>query len=205
MKWILIFDLILVNIGLGWLLYKSSNSQIPNSQIANPQAIIKTEYIDKCGLECQKYIDAKMILPSSTPATVTKTVYQTITKPKTKSVVYVPIPGSGSTTNNDWTNLSGTDFYFDKADYNGLIEISFEGNLKLFNGNGMAYMRLFDVTHGIAVQSSDAKTTSQVSTPVNSGSLNLWASKNLYRVQLKSLTADTAVFDGGKLKVTMLN
>ncbi|MEK7163868.1 MAG: hypothetical protein AAB768_01850 [Patescibacteria group bacterium] len=199
MKWVLIFDLVLINIGFSWLFYKSLNQSIPNVQ-----SITKTEYIDKCGTECQKYIDAKLIFPSPSPSTITKTVYQTVTKPKTKSIVYVPIPGSGNVIG-DWTSVSGTDFYFDKADYPGLLEINFEGNLKLFNGNGMAYMRLFDVTHGIAVQGSDAQTSNQTSTPVNSGSINFWSGKNLYRVQVKSLTADTAIFDGGKLKVTVLN
>lgn len=203
MKWILVLDLLLLHLGVGFLIYKFSISNfqsISNAPIYNT----KTEYVDKCGIECQKYIDAKLIFPSPSPSTITKTVYQTVTKPKTKSIVYVPIPGSGNVIG-DWTSVSGTDFYFDKADYPGLLEISFEGNLKLFNGNGVAYMRLYDVTHGIAVQGSDAQTVSQTSTPVNSGSINFWAGKNLYRVQLKSLTADSAVFDGGKLKVTVLN
>ena len=204
MKWVLIFDLVLINIGLGWLFYKSLNQSIPNVQ-----SITKTEYIDKCGPECQKYIDTQLdassyqLAPNPTP--IIKTVYQTITKPKTKSIVYVPITGTGSTTNNDWTSLSGTDFYFDKNDYPGLVEVSFEANLRLFNGNGMAYVRLFDVTHGIAAQSSDTQTNSQTSIAINSGAINFWSGKNLYRVQVKSLTADTAIFDGGKLKVTVLN
>lgn len=199
MKWVLIFDLILVNIGLGWLFYKSLNQKIPNVQSTS-----KIEYVDKCGVECQKYIDSKTNIPQPSPTTITKTIYQTTPKTKIKSIVYVPIPGSGNIIG-DWTSVSGTDFYFDKADYQGLLEINFEGNLKLFNGNGVAYMRLYDVTHGIAVQGSDAQTVNQTSTPVNSGSINFWAGKNLYRVQLKSLTADSAVFDGGKLKVTVLN
>ncbi len=205
MKYLLLFNIILLNIATGWLIYKTLNQSVPISQTLN-----KIDYIDKCGVECQQYISDKVaelqsnkVEPKPTP--IIKTVYQTITKPKTKSIVYVPITGSGSTTANDWVSLSGTDFYLDKSDYKGLVEISFEGNLKLFNGNGMAYMRLFDVTNGIAVQSSDAKTSSQVATPVNSGAINFWSGKNLYRVQLKSLTADTAVFDGGKLKITVLN
>lgn len=192
-----------MNVAVGWLIYKSLNQSIPQAQ-----SIINTEYVDKCGIECQRYISDKVTEMQSNkvdPTPVTKTIYQTIPKTKTKSIVYVPISGSGSTTNNDWTSISGTDFYLDKVDYKGLQEISFEGNLKLFNGNGIAYMRLFDVTHGIAVQGSDAQTSSQTFTPVNSGAINFWAGKNLYRVQLKTLTADTAVFDGGKLKITVLN
>ncbi|MBI5358837.1 hypothetical protein HZB69_04400 [Candidatus Amesbacteria bacterium] len=211
MRKALILDLVILHAVLGWILYTTQSQnfrpagEISQALQAGNNQIIKTEYLDKCGIECQKYIDSKLNIPTPTPSTITKTVYQQVSKPKTKSIVYVPITGSGNTTNNDWTSVSGTDFYLDKADYKGLQEISFEGNLKLFNGNGIAYMRLFDVTHGIAVQGSDAQTSSQISTPVNSNAINLWSGKNLYRVQLKSLTADTAVFDGGKLKITVLN
>lgn len=197
-KILLTLNLILLDIGLGYLLYKS---QIP---IPKPQSIpneTTVQYVDQCGQECQKYIDSKIVIP--TPTTLTKTVYQTAPKTKTRSVVYIPIPGSGFTTNNVWTDLSGTDFYFNKSDYPGLIEVAFEANIKLFNGNGTAYVQIFDVTHGVGVQGSDVSTNSQTSTAVISGSVSFWAGKNLYRVQAKSLTADTAMFDGGRLKLTL--
>lgn len=195
-----IFDLIFLHVIVGFLIYKFS---ILNSQSNSNVPIInnKTEYVDQCGQECQKYIDSKIVIP--TPTTLTKTVYQTAPKTKTRSVVYVPIPGSGFTTNNVWTDLSGTDFYFNKSDYPGLIAVAFEANLRLFNGNGTAYVQIYDVTHGVGVQGSDVSTSSQASTAVISGSVTFWAGKNLYRIQAKSLTADTAMFDGGRLKITL--
>ncbi|MEK7504102.1 MAG: hypothetical protein AAB550_01170 [Patescibacteria group bacterium] len=192
---LVIINLVLLNLGLGWLFYKS---QIP---VVAPTSTNSIEYVDQCGEECKKYIDSKIIIP--TPSTFIKTVYQTTPKTKTRSVVYIPIPGSGFTTNNTWSDLPGTDFYFNKSDYLGIIDVAFEANLRLFNGNGTAYVQIFDVTHGVGVQGSDISTSSQTSTAVISGSVSFWAGKNLYRIQAKSLTADTAMFDGGRLKVTL--
>lgn len=188
-KIILILDLILINLGIGWLFYKSRQPVIVQNIIS------KTEYVDR----------EPVVVPTpvSTPITITKTVYQTAPKTKTRSVVYIPIPGSGFTTNNTWSDLSGTDFYFNKSDYPGIIDVAFEANLRLFNGNGTAYVQIFDVTHSVGVQGSDVSTTSQTSTAVISGSVSFWAGKNLYRIQAKSLTADTAMFDGGRLKLTL--
>jgi len=192
---LVIINLVLLNLGLGWLFYKS---QIP---IPKSQPISNIQYVDQCGIECQKYIDSKIIIP--TPTTLTKTVYQTTPKTKTRSVVYIPIPGSGFTTNNTWSDLAGTDFYFNKSDYPGIIDVAFEANIRLFNGNGTAYVQIFDVTHEVGVQGSDVSTSSQTSTAVVSGKVTFWSGKNLYRIQAKSLTADTAMFDGGRLKITL--
>ncbi len=205
-KVVLIVNLVVLNVLVGYLIYKF---QIQNSKVQinlnNQAPIIKTETIDICGPDCQKYIDAKMVFPSSTPTTITKTVYQTTPKTKTRSVTYVPIPGTGSTVNNVWTNLTGTDFYFNTADYPGLVEVYLEANVRLINGNGLAYFQLADITHGTGVQGSDLQTSAQTSTSVSSGKISFWAGKNLIRVQAKSLTADTAVFDGGRLKVVVEN
>ncbi|KKS33047.1 MAG: hypothetical protein UU93_C0003G0055 [Candidatus Amesbacteria bacterium GW2011_GWA2_42_12] len=211
LKVVFVVNLVVLNVLVGYLVYKS---QIQNSKIQinpnNQNPIIKTETVDICGPDCQKYIDAslKSQIPSSksTPTPIsTKVVYQQTPAKKVRTVTYVPIPGTGSTMNNVWTDLAGTDFYFNTADYPGLIEVSFEANVKLINGNGIAYFQLADITHGIGVQGSDLQTSAQTSTSVSSGKISFWAGKNLIRVQAKSLTADTAVFDGGRLKVVVEN
>lgn len=206
LKIVLVVNLVVLDIFVGYLVYKS---QIQNSKIQinpnNQNSIIKTETVDICGPDCKKYIDAKMVFPSPTPTTITKTVYQTTPKSKTRSVTYVPIPGTGSAMSNVWINLAGTDFYFNTADYSGLFEVYFEANVRLVNGNGIAYFQLADITHGTGVQGSDLQTNAQTSTSVSSGKVSFWAGKNLIRVQAKSLTADTAVFDGGRLKVVVEN
>jgi hypothetical protein len=218
-----VIDALAVNVGVGYLYYRFSTfsskfstnfqSQNLNTQTAE---IIPTQIADTCGDKCRQYIDTKIAEaagPSAQPkSTVTPAPSVKIVplaaptaKPKVRSVQYVTIPGSGSATTNDWTNLGGTEFYFDKSDYPGLVSVYFESNMKLFNGNGMAYVQLFDATHGIGVQGSDVQTNSQTDTVVTSGQVTFWAGKNLIRVQAKSLTADTAVFSSGRLKVIVEN
>lgn len=200
-----IFDLAVVNGVVGYGVYKFK-TQIPNDKIQN------TVVNDACGEQCQKYIDQKIAAmitpaqpagPSATP--VKQAAVKTVTRTKVRSVTYVTVSGSGSTVKNDWTDIAGTDFYFDSADYPGLVEVYFESTMRLINGNGLAYVRLFDTAHGIGVQGSDVQANSQTSSVVTSGKVNFWAGKNLIRVQAKSLTADTAAYDSGRLRIVAEN
>lgn len=207
-----IVDLVVINAGVGVLIYRSIFNTTPVSPLSLGGEI-KEVVNDSCGVLCQKYIDQKLEAiitpaapagPSATPVTP-KTIVKQPVRQKVRSVAYVTIPGSGSTMNNDWVDLAGTDFYFDPADYPGLVEVYFEAGMRLFNGNGMAYVRLADTAHGIGVQGSDVQTNNQASSVVVSGKVSFWAGKNLIRVQAKSLTADTAIYDSGRLRIVTEN
>ncbi len=211
---LLILDLVVVNGGMAFFLYKSqitNNKSQTNSDTQIP--IIQNQAVDTCGAECRKYIEDKvnslavslMVTPAPAPTGETVIINKTAPRQKTRTVSYVTIPGNGSSTANDWQDLTGTDFYFDKADYPGLVSVYFEANMKLFNGNGMAYVRLFDVTHGIGVQGSETNTNSQTDSLLSSGQMTFWAGKNLIRVQAKTLTADTTIYNYGRLKITIEN
>ncbi len=165
---------------------------------------------EECPLNCNKVIDKKIneVLPTedlSPTATLTPTAIIRKLTVKTKSTQYIPIPGSGSTLENKWVDLSGTEFYISTDDYPNLTGAYFEANMKLLNGNGLAYLRLFDVTAGIEVWGSEISTGSQSFTSVSSGKLTIRNGTHLYRVQAKSLTADTTVFNSGRIKVILEN
>lgn len=168
-------------------------------------------FVDECGEECKRYIDTKiseLSLAASTSGTITPTTVpsqSSASVQKTRSTSYVPIPGNGSTLNNDWTNIAGTDFYLNVIDYPGLTGVYLEVNMKLMNANGKAYVRLYDVTNGRGVDGSEVSTSSQTSVAVGSGKINLWAGTNLYRIQAKSLTADTTIYESGRLKIITEN
>jgi hypothetical protein len=217
---ILILDLIGVNAVLVYnyqfLIFKQLPGQKSDriqTETGNPVLFPNPTPVnaDSCGMECQRYINEKIgslsaqLAVSPQPATKPVTVIKTVAKPKVRTVSYVTIPGSGSNTTNTWQDVAGTDFYFDPADYPGLVEVYFEANMKLFNGNGLAYIRLFDVSHGIGVQGSDVSTNEQLDTLVTSGKVSFWSGKNLIRVQAKSLTADTAIYNYGRLRVVTEN
>lgn len=127
------------------------------------------------------------------------------TREKSLHVTYIPIPGNGSQLSYDWYTLTTTDFYFDTNDFPGLKAIYFEANIRLLNGNGTAFVRLFDTTHNFIIQNSQIQTNNQTSTAVVSKSLTFHSGQSLVKVQLKSLTADTAIFDSGRLKVVTEN
>lgn len=190
--------------GFGTLRIKPSNTQ----QVNEASTVISG--FDNCGSECQEYIDARIAqLPikiSTTPApTQTQNNAIVPTRTKVKNISYVPIPGNGSTTNTEWTTLAGTDFYIKKSDYPGLTGIYMEANVKLSNGNGTAYFRLFDITHSVGVQGSEISTSSQTSTFVGTGMIYPWEGYNHYVIQAKTLTADIAVFENGRLKIITEN
>lgn len=197
---LLIIDLALLNFSI------FSPKQSPKIVAGDVPAPTVT---DTCGPVCQKYIDDKISqslsnLPTSQPTSVVVSSAP-IYKSKIKSISYLPVPGNGSTGSNNWSDISGTDFYFDTADYPGLVSIYFETNIKLFNGNGTAFVRLYDVTHGVGVQGSEVKTNYQQDTAVVSGQVSFYQGKNFIRVQAKSLTADTAIFSSGRLKIITEN
>jgi hypothetical protein len=163
---------------------------------------VKSVDSQECSINCPKVIDIPT--PAQAIATITPVVKKTVAK-KTRSIQYIPIPGSGSTLENKWVDLAGTEFYFSTSDYPNLTEAYFEANMRLVNGNGFAYLRLFDITAGIEVWGSEISTNSQNFTSVSSGKLTIRKGNHLYRVQAKSLTADTTVFNSGKIKIILEN
>jgi hypothetical protein len=154
-------------------------------------------------IETTKYIypTVQPITPTNLPTMIIEPTRTIITNKKTRTTAIVPIPGSGSTEENKWTDMSGTEFIFNTNDYPDLIGAYLEINMKLFNGNGMAYIRLFDVTAGVEVWGSQVETNNQNFTVVTSEKLTLRPGNHLYRIQAKSLTADTTVYNSGRIRI----
>lgn len=204
---ILVLDLAAVNLILGYVLYTGRSAGPAVETVTRDTEATVT---DGCREECRAYVDQKLAnltFPTTAPIP-TQVIIRTggtTVREKVRTVQYVTVPGSGSTRANDWENLAATEFYLDTRDYPGLVEIYFEANMKLFNGNGAAYARLFDATHKIGVQGSEVSTTSQTDAVVTSGQVTFWAGKNLVRVQAKSLTADTTVYNWGRLRIVTEN
>ncbi len=207
-SWLFWVDVFVVNIVLGYLVYKQIYTK--------PVSVSKSSVVDECGASCRAYIDMKMspavtssptiaVLPTKiSPAPTSTPVVATVAK--VRRVSYITVPGSGgSSLQQSWMDVAGTDFYFDTKDYPGIKEVVFESTMQLVNGSGMAYARLFDATHGIGVQGSEVQTNSNSSTIVQSGQVGFWSGKNLIRVQVKSLTTESAVFNGGRLRIVAEN
>jgi hypothetical protein len=217
-----ITDAVLVNVFLGIVTWRSFDVSLPAD--GGLSSAVYSDNNDKCGVECQSEIssringlklelkaeDAAVLAEAkaTTPTPLPKensAVSAPVSKKKVRTVQYVTIPGSGTTRSLSWDDFDGTDFYFDKADYSGLVEVYFEANMSLLNGNGKAFVRLLDATHGIGVDGGEVQTSSQTAGIITSGKLNFWTGKNLIRIQAKSLTSDTTVYNYGRLKVITEN
>ena len=155
-------------------------------------------------------VENKIISPTATPTILlspTPTLKPAIvtTTKKVRSISIIPIPGSGTVQDSSWKDIPGTEFILNTEDYPTLTGAYLEVNMKLFNGNGIAFIRLFDITAGIEVWGSEVKTSSQNFTVITSDKLILRSGNHQYRIQAKSLTADTTVYNSGRLKIITEN
>lgn len=215
LKILLVADLVAVNAAAGWLVYRGQS--LPGkTQISADFPIVSdlssaVQYVDRCGEECTAAIKAAVAaqfsgLPTAQMSpTVTPKPTAKAAAAKTRKEEMLTIPGAGSATANDWADLQGTEFYFDARDYPGLTEVYFEAKIRLVDGNGRAYVRLYDVTHGIAPVGGQNDTTSQTDVWTTSQKVYFWQGRNYIRVQAKTLTADTAVFSTGRLRIVTEN
>jgi hypothetical protein len=186
MSWLLKILIGLLVLNLLWLNFTVLKRPAPVANTIINQTILPTP-------------TAELFISAAPTATAVKPTIHT------KRTTYLPIPGSGSVLDTNWTDILGTDFYFSTADFPGLKEAYFEANFRLFNGNGLAFLRLFDVTHGVELWGSQIQTSSQPFITLSSGNITFRPGNNLLRVQAKSLTADTTVFNSGRLKIISLD
>ena len=173
-----------------WLFAYQKPEKVINQTI---QGENKIEYIDKCGEDCKKQIE-EIVLKNTKPIETVKTVSQT---------AYIPIAGPLSSTSKDWYDLAGTEFYLNfNTDYGKSAYANWDASLKIKDGNGTVYARIYDVTNKIAVNGSEILVSNKGDlTQVISGGLSFWAGNNLYRVQLKSLNGFEATFGSGRVKI----
>ncbi|MBI3397095.1 hypothetical protein HY045_01315, partial [Candidatus Woesebacteria bacterium] len=157
-----------------------------------------------CRTEIKKAVQDE--ISKSTPKSTVATT--TIPKPTVAPIVskqtsYIPFAGPITSTSTDWVDATGTDITIDVVnDYGKNAAVSWQTSLKVADGNGQAYARLFDVTHGIAVSGSEISTTNNSDyQTVSSGNFTLWSGRNTYRVQIKSLNSFVVTFGSGRMKI----
>jgi hypothetical protein len=141
----------------------------------------------------------------STPTLIPTTKLAVTPTPTTASpnikVLFIPIGTTGTTTNTDWTDVSGTDIYFNLTDYPGVKNVRWELSLQTNSANTNVYARLYDVTNKREVDNSQLTTNLITYEFLRSGDLTIWSGNNLYRVQIKGLNGNTANFLTPKLKI----
>jgi len=118
-------------------------------------------------------------------------------------VSFVPMGGVTTTTSSDWTDVPGSEVSLDLInDYGKDATVSFEGFLKVAHSNGKAFARLFDDTHKIAVDGSEISIgDTDTLTIATTKNLPIWAGRNIYKIQVRSLNSFEVTYGGGKLKI----
>lgn len=157
---------------------------------------------DNCGSACQEFI--KQEIKESIAGESAKLTPKPVSAAAAadKQTTYIPISVSFSTQSTDWKDVPGSEVYIDlENDFTSDAYVSWEANLSIANANGTADARLFDKTHGIAVQASTLSVSTSSISQVKSGRIYLWSGNNQYIVQVKSLNSNMATFSSGRIKV----
>lgn len=201
---LIIVNLIFLDFYL-WLNYKkeiliSPSITTQNNLVDIPKAVAQLSD-EKIRQICQQEVDkAIATLSAVTTNLPAKTVYQTASY-KQPSIVYIPLGGNISTTNQSWVFLGGAEAYFNKADYSGAKKISWEAFLKIKDSNGEANARLYDATHQVVISNSEINGGGDSYSLKSSLPLNLLDGSNLYQVQLRTSTGYEAYLEGARIKV----
>ncbi len=165
---------------------------------------------DTCGPICQRVIEQQVALAigsltpavSRTPTPASSGGGATVTVSKA-GTYYIPLSGTGSTKNLDWTNIVTTETVIDWSEYGEARTVTWDAYAKIYQGNGKVSLRLYDKTNGIAVPNSELETGSETSVHLVSGQLAMWSGQNTYVVQVKSNTGYEAFFESGRIKVVV--
>ena len=202
---IIIWPVILILLAFGFLYTQGRLDQISTALSQKAGAVFPqlVGHSQTCGEDCKKIISEEV---GKAIATISgKPKVQADVQPQVQSqTAYISLDGAVSTTSTDWVDAPGVEVSFDYAqDFSVVSKVSWEASLKVANGNGQAYARLFDVTHKIAVSGSEISTTNNADFQrVTSGNLNLWAGRNTYLVQLKSLNSFEVGYTGGRIRIS---
>jgi len=150
---------------------------------------------DYCSAACMKVMDEKI---TKALAKLQRTTAGKIAV----SVSYVPLSGGGMTTiNSAWTAIDGSDFAFDLKDYSAGAKVYWEVNLKARDAGSRCYARIYDKDHYRAVDYSEQSTDKIVFEDLTSQALSIWAGKNHYRLEIKSLNGVICYLESPKLIV----
>jgi hypothetical protein len=118
------------------------------------------------------------------------------------STVFIPIGIGGSSTGTDWTVINTQEIEIDTSEIPGYLAAFLTVELKVKDGNGKAFARLFNVTDNTPIYSSEVSVSNSDFTPITSGSFTLATGKKKYRLQLKSLTGYQVDVQLSKLKIS---
>lgn len=182
----------------------SSQGYLKNLDIPTTIREVVVNRKESCDEECKKIIQEEVKKAISSSSAPVKKEIVTVSPEKKIQTSYISLGDSYSTTSTSWVDVPGAEVSFDLAnDYSKDTKVAWEASLSVANANGTVYARIFDSTNKIAVDGSDISVSDSASYKrVSSGYLNLWAGRNVYKVQIRSLNSFEVFYSGGKMRIT---
>lgn len=108
--------------------------------------------------------------------------------------------GSGSTTSREWVETQAQ-IELNDADYPSAVIATFEASLSIVGGE--AYARLKNKTTGAIISISEVMHNNNIPSTKASAGFKLHQGKNLYIVEIKSSSGETANLTGARLKLSL--
>ncbi len=219
-----LIDLVVLNVFMGWLVWKKRMGKIEEKEVVAKEVVEEAgEDLTAEGVEMflgfeKDELEEKIaslaarllvIEESEGEAGGVEKVVEKETvaeaRVKTEEVGYIPVPNGDGVAVTEWTEMLGSGFVFDKANYPGYKKAYFEGNVKVLNGNGIGRIRLWDKTNNRAVDGSEISTDKGSWEWSESGQLTIWNGKNEYVIQGRSDTGYRVDGNGLRIKVFLEN
>lgn len=113
---------------------------------------------------------------------------------------FVPF-GSGSSSADDWTDVSGIQSYIDTLLYSQIKSVTFEASVRIPTGNQKAYVRLYNVTDKHPVWSSEVSMEGGTAQLLTSQPITLDTGRKLYQVQMKTSLKYQAFLDQARVHI----
>lgn len=148
--------------------------------------------------------------PQPSPLAIGQAETKTIVEKQTQTVIqtaqkelFIPI-GSGSTSKDSYTDLSGLEVTIDTSRYSAIDSVVFEASLWVEGGNGQAVARIKNVTDSNPYIESQISNNSSTGTVKTSGKIPFPSGQKTYRVQAKTdITNFAAHVDNARIKITL--
>jgi hypothetical protein len=220
LKWIFIIVIIVIilNLTILYALFFKFRAEIQETLKTN-NVVPQTEIVASdlqlsptsapaslaCPISCLKEItNIKRVVSRITPS-AKREVKETETKVSTETSIkeYSIFLGSGSTKSDSWEDIDGLNAYIDSNNYKDIKSVVFEASLRIPTANGTVYARVYNKTDGQAIWSSEISTTSDKSTFLRSGNINLGNGNKLYQVQMKTTMKFESLIDSARLKIVL--
>ncbi|EKD85423.1 MAG: hypothetical protein ACD_38C00032G0005 [uncultured bacterium] len=124
------------------------------------------------------------------------------TSTASKYPLYIPLgAGGGPWADQDWHTLTEYQAPINADNYSGYSGMQLEANFRLTEAAGTGSIRLYNVTDGSVVSSSQLDTTGTAFGVQTSGSFKLPAGQKTYTIQVKSTSSKDIFVQSARIKV----